>query len=125
MAVLLDWCAFMKTDIRVCVGGGRDFTDREYLFAVLDGVHAEFRISLIIEGEQRGADTFAKEWAISHGVPFDPYEANWTKYGYRNGKMLVDGKPDLVIVFPTGGPGSNNLARQSSKMKIPFKVCVK
>lgn len=118
----------MKTDIRVCVGGSRHYENRQYIWAVLDELHAAHRISCIIEGGQRGADRFAREWAIARAVPYETYDAEWTKYGiyaggYRNSTMLLNGKPDIVLAFPTGGPGTNNLVVQASRFKIPFKVC--
>jgi hypothetical protein len=56
------------------------------------------------------ADTLAVEWATNRGVPFDVYMADWESLGrkagpIRNQRMLVEGKPDLVVAFP-GGNGT-------------------
>lgn len=91
--------------MKVLVCGGRDYTNRQFLFDVLDGVHSQTPISLVIEGGATGADRLARSWAIARGIAFQTFEANWKLYGgragpVRNAKMLRDGKPDLVVAFP-------------------------
>lgn len=87
------------------VCGSRDWTDRAMLDRILDKLAAVLRVETIIEGEQRGADIMAKEWARSRGVPFAPYPAEWSRYSKaagrkRNQRMLDEGRPDLVVAFP-------------------------
>jgi hypothetical protein len=62
--------------MRVLVFGGRDFSDRRWLFRVMDDLHARQPITCIIEGEASGADTLAREWAEDRGIEeieVDPY----------------------------------------------------
>ena len=102
---------------RVLVCGGRDFRDREAVFASLDSLHAEHRFSVVIAGGSRGTDTLAADWARERGVPTEVYRADWEHFGHkagplRNGRMLAEGKPDLVVAFP-GGKGTANLIEQA------------
>ena len=65
-------------------------------------------------------------WPLSgptkdRGVPFDVYMADWKRLGrkagpIRNQRMLVEGKPDLVVAFPggKGTAGMVTLARNAS-----------
>jgi hypothetical protein len=54
--------------MRLLVTGGRNFTDRDFLFATLDRLHAEHGFTLLIHGDARGADRLAGEWAKERGV---------------------------------------------------------
>jgi hypothetical protein len=95
---------------RVLVCGGRDYQDRDALFAALDRLHAEHAFTVLIAGGARGADTLAYEWATARSVPTEIYMAEWERLGrkagpIRNQRMLDEGNPDLVVAFP-GGKGT-------------------
>lgn len=109
---------------RVLVCGGRDYGTRmteegytvintaevENLNITLDSLKTEFTDLVIIQGEARGADTLAKDWALRNKVMTLSFPANWKQYGKsagyrRNTQMLEEGKPDIVIAFP-GGRGT-------------------
>lgn len=113
--------------MRVLVCGGRDYNDVKKVFHVLDQIHADGEnISVIIEGEARGADVAAAAWACSRGVPIAPYPAQWGRYGngagpIRNRQMLIEGKPDLVVAFP-GREGTANMVAQARKAGVPVEV---
>lgn len=107
---------------RVIVCGGRDYYDQDRAFAVLDKLHAEAGISLIIEGGARGADHLAMSWAAERHVPRERYEADWENQGSfagpaRNKRMLDEGKPDLVIAFP-GGRGTADMVRKARRAGV-------
>lgn len=106
-------------EFRVLVCGGRDFGDEpgdeEFLFKTLDGLPR--RPTLIIEGEAPGADSLARAWAESRGIPVAKYPADWNKHGraagpIRNRQMLEDGKPHLVVAF-RGGKGTADMCKQA------------
>lgn len=93
---------------RVLVCGGREYTDREYVFFVLDSL----KIDAIIQGGANGADFCARCWAKIRGVSCIDVEANWRLHGksagpIRNAEMLTH-KPDYVLAFP-GGRGTQNM----------------
>lgn len=109
--------------MRVLVCGGRDFTDREYVYETLDAMHAKTPISCIIHGAARGADRLGRDWAVTRGVWETPFHADWKRLGLRAGpirnrQMLVEGKPDFVVAFP-GGNGTANMVTQSVLAGIP------
>lgn len=82
----------------------------------------------IIEGEARGADTLAKQWAEERYLPVEKYPANWDTHGkaagpIRNKQMLTEGKPDLVIAFlAPNSRGTANMISQAEKAGVPVKV---
>jgi SLOG family YspA-like protein len=103
--------------VRILVCGGRDYKDVKTLNHVLNGYFGPNGITLMIAGGAPGADRLAVEWARSKGIPFREFAANWTLHGkaagpLRNERMLVEGKPDIVIAFP-GGKGTVNMVAQA------------
>lgn len=114
--------------MRILICGGRDFKDRDFLFQTLDGLHKRIGlISTVIQGGAPGADSMAKEWATKNHIFSETFYANWRKYGrssgfLRNERMLAEGKPGLVIAFPTGGPGTKDMIHQANRAGIPVEI---
>ncbi len=99
--------------MRVLVCGGRDFRNKD----LIEDVLKRFEISCIIEGEARGADTLAREYAERQGIHVDAFPVQWKLYGkaagpIRNSEMLRVGKPDIIIAFP-GGKGTADMVKQA------------
>lgn len=109
--------------MRILVCGGRDYADRDRVFRVLDEKLWQCgHIEYLIEGDARGADKLAGEWALACNVPNWKFPANWKQYGkragyLRNAKMLEEGKPDLVVAFP-GGDGTAMMCRIAEKSGV-------
>ena len=98
---------------RILVFGGRDYSDHERLFEVLDQFLEVLSSVIIIHGGARGADSLAGEWARDRDQEEIVFLADWNKYskaaGYkRNIQMLHEGHPDLVVAFP-GGKGTDHM----------------
>lgn len=111
------------------VCGGRKYDDRGHVFRVLDILHKERPIDTIVHGGASGADTLAREWAILRGVNVDGYRVDhnldgpWPSAGpRRNARMLRHARPDLVVAFPSEGPGTRNMLDQARKAGIPSMV---
>jgi len=110
--------------VRVLVCGGRDYSDIERVYAVLDGIHYKTPIKCIIEGGAKGADYLACRWSAARGLDEHArFNADWTVHGkaagpIRNQKMVDEGKPDLVVAFP-GGSGTADMVRRAKEAHIP------
>jgi len=108
--------------MKVIVCGGREFADKRALFSSLDAIHAETPISLVIQGEARGADRLASAWAFSRGIPAHGEAAKWNLYGRTAGgirnSVMLDLEPDKVIAF-SGGPGTANMVYQAHRRQVP------
>jgi hypothetical protein len=104
--------------MRVIVCGGRDFTRRVLLFKTMEDLHAQHRFAAFMQGGQRGADAIARDWARTHPeIERFACKADWGKHGnaagpIRNTRML-EWHPDLVVAFPTGGPGTADMMRKA------------
>lgn len=101
----------------VTVSGGRDFTDRDFIETCLDGFHARNDITFLVEGGATGVDQLARAWAIARYVKFKTEEARWKLLGNaagaaRNARMLINWKPDMVVLFP-GGKGTRDMKAQA------------
>jgi hypothetical protein len=111
--------------MRLLVCGGRDWDDFEVLNEELTWLAYEPGISVIIHGGARGADTLAGEWAALTKTPVEVYRADWEKHGrsagpIRNKRMLIEGKPDMVLAFP-GGRGTRNMIEQAVAVSVKVK----
>lgn len=122
--------------MRVLVCGGRDFTDRFYVYSWLDKLFAPSygdgpeaqpwwlpRPDLfLVLGGARGVDTIAEDWAVVNWVNHKVYPADWAKYGkaagaIRNQQMLDEGNPTLVVAFP-GGRGTADMVRRATEARL-------
>lgn len=95
--------------MRALVCGGRNFSDKEFLFQEL----TKYSLTCIISGGASGADTLAYLYAKEHGIKNEIFHALWNFDGKvagftRNKRMLDEGKPDIVIAFP-GGTGTAHM----------------
>jgi hypothetical protein len=104
-----------KASLCVLVCGGRDFRDRAELSDTLDGLHQVRSFAQMIAGGAHGADLLAEEWAEAHGVTCEVYYADPMRLGrdsgrVRNERMLVEGRPELVIAF-RGGRRTEHMVR--------------
>lgn len=109
--------------VRILVCGGRDYQDHKAVFAVLDRLHEERGVDLVIHGAcvQRGllsgADRWAEAWAMAREVPYLGFPARWNAEGNgagpkRNARMLERCKPHLVVGFP-GGRGTKGMLKMA------------
>jgi hypothetical protein len=109
--------------MRVLVCGSRDITQGKALEKVLSLLHSQLKFSVVIEGECRGADTIAREWAEKNNISVEKYPADWKRYKYaagpiRNQQMIDEGKPALVIAFylnKATSKGTANMVKLATK----------
>jgi YspA, cpYpsA-related SLOG family len=112
--------------MRVLVCGGRDYRDVGCVKDTLFCLHAQEKITTIIEGGASGADCYAAEWADEYGITLQTFRADWKKHGrsagpIRNQQMLDEGKPDLVMAFP-GGRGTADMVARAVKANVRVRL---
>jgi hypothetical protein len=111
----------MSQTVLVC--GGRDYINRDLLWAILDCAHTIDPIETLVSGMARGADTLAANWASKSGIPVAAFPADWKRHGkqagpIRNQEMIDKGEPDIVLAFP-GGVGTKDMVRRAERAGIP------
>jgi hypothetical protein len=107
--------------MKLAVVGGRDFDDYQLFCWHLFGLHLP--ITTIISGGARGADSFAKSFALNLKFEYIEFPADWGKYGKRAGYLrnvqIVD-ECDLLIAFwdgeSKGTKHSIDLAEKAGKL---------
>jgi hypothetical protein len=85
---------------------------------------------VIIEGGAKGADSIARDWAMSRQRPLLIFPAHWDRYGraagpMRNKQMLEKGKPDIVLAYHNDlehSKGTRNMVDQASKAGLEVIV---
>ncbi len=87
---------------RLLVCGSRRWDDRVAIDQQIRLTRDELEV--VIEGEAPGADRLVRQVAESHGVPVQPFEADWSTHGKRAGilrnlDMLREGRPTHVLAF--------------------------
>jgi YspA, cpYpsA-related SLOG family len=114
----------------VAVTGGRHYGDRAHVFRVLNEIHRNKPVTLIVQGYASGADDLAMTWAESRGVPHtgSKYAAPWYVTGRldrsagprRNRRMLEQEGAHLLVAFP-GGTGTNGCVRIGRELGIQIR----
>ena len=117
---------------RVLVCGARDWDDGGMVrreLALLLGSHRAESV-VVIEGEARGADTWARQAAVSLGMQVLSFPADWERHHraagpIRNQKMLVEGRPDAVWAFHDdleSSKGTKDMVARAAKVGVPVTV---
>lgn len=108
--------------MRVLVCGGRDYTNKQLIYATLDQIRDQIGLLVTGNDNKKGADGLAQRYCIKHGIPCAAFPAPWGKHRkaagpIRNGWMLKYMKPHLVVAFP-GGRGTSDLKSQAQELDI-------
>lgn len=108
--------------VHILVCGGRAYDNAEFLNKYLSDFDAVYNITEVIHGGSFGADLLAHKWAKKHKKKLSVFKADWETDGkaagpIRNRRMLDEGSPDFVIVFP-GGKGTADMVRYAQKKKV-------
>jgi predicted Rossmann-fold nucleotide-binding protein len=110
--------------MRVIVCGGRDYHERDIVFALLDKfVEVLGEITTLVHGAARGADSIAAEWAELRCVPDEDYRPDYNKYpGWQapliRNQLMADKGAAFCIAFP-GGRGTEDMIYKARAAKIP------
>ncbi|WP_366523779.1 DUF2493 domain-containing protein [uncultured Roseobacter sp.] len=110
--------------MRLLVCGGRDYSDTDRAYSLLDRLRRERGISVVIEGDARGADRIAGFWARKNHIDNLKFKADWQGDGkragpIRNARMLREGRPDAAVAFP-GGRGTADMISKCRAAGVPI-----
>ncbi len=88
--------------------------------------HLPFVPNTIVSGGEKGADTFAKKYAIKNNIPIVEYLPQYDKYGRQAPIMrniqIVD-NCDFLLAFWNGtSRGTKFTVDYANKRKVPYKV---
>lgn len=88
--------------------------------------HLPFIPCIIVSGGAKGADTFAKKYAIKNNIPIVEYLPQYDKFGRQAPIMrniqIVD-NCDFLLAFLNGtSRGTKFTVDYAIKQKVPYKV---
>lgn len=95
---------------RIIVAGSRYFSNKEWLYSVLDDYIKSVDDNVeIVSGHCRGADMLGEQYAKDHNIPVVVFPADWNTYGKRAGyirnKQMAEYASEengVLIAFPIG-----------------------
>lgn len=123
-----------RTHVNVLICGGRDFDDRDLFKEWINPLRNRWAWPIKIicgyDPEKEyppGADAMAYSYAQFYGLEREtyPYHYHLGKRGggSRNQQMLDEGKPDLVVAFPTkNSRGTWDMVKRSKKAGVETLV---
>lgn len=124
-----DFQPIWSRPLRVLVCGQRTYTRYEAVLAVVKTFQPG---SVIIHGAARGADMLADRAAHECGLEVLPFLADWKQLGrsagvLRNRRMLLDGKPELIVAFYRKGGrlvsrGTNHMVALAEQQGLPVLI---
>jgi len=90
---------------QIIITGGREFSDVETEWRVLDNVLAKYPDMVLLHGGAQGVDRIGSAWAKRRNVPQVEFKPDWNKFGKaagyrRNEEMVRQTAPKAVIAFP-------------------------
>lgn len=112
---------------RLAIIGSRDFNDYELLKSEADNLVEYYKITTIVSGGAKGADTLAEKYADEHNLKKQIYYPEWGVHGKKAGfirnKVIWD-NCDIILAFWDGkSPGTKHSIEQIMKKdKIPFML---
>lgn len=102
--------------------GSRGFNDYELMCDVLK----MFKITKIISGGAKGADSLAKKYAKEHNIPIIEYLPDWNKYGksagYIRNQDIVSNSEVIIAFWDMKSKGTKHSIDIATKMYKPLRV---
>lgn len=117
--------------MKYIIAGGRDFNNRNILYAIMNtvkkyGPSVNKPITEIITGDARGADTLGAEWANVNGIRLTHFPAKWEMYGKSAGfirNVDMGEYADAAIIFWNGeSKGTKHMIQTMKKLGKPYSV---
>lgn len=89
--------------MKLAIIGSRTFDNYDFLTEILEPHKS--KVTLVISGAAKGADSLGEKWAIQNKIETLIFPANWKKYGKRAGFIRNEDiikNCDYVIAFWDG-----------------------
>jgi hypothetical protein len=104
--------------MKTIIAGGRDYYLDDEDTDKLDNL--KVKITQVISGGARGADSCGEIWAKNNNIPLKIYPADWNTHGksagYIRNKQMAE-VADACILFP-GGRGTEMMFKLAKDYKL-------
>jgi len=112
--------------MRIAIVGSREFTDYEFMKEKFFEVTKDLKVSVIVSGGARGADTLAERLADEILAEKAIFPANWKAFGKGSGFIRnseIVNNSDIILAFPIGkSSGTWDTIRKGQNKGIPVFV---
>lgn len=110
--------------MKLAIIGSRTFNNYELLQEILEQYKS--KITLVISGAAKGADSLGERWAFQNGIKLLVFPADWNQYGKRAGFIRNEDiikNCDCCIAFWDGvSKGTKHSISLCEKYNKPLKV---
>jgi hypothetical protein len=107
----------------VLICGSRTWTDE---FAIARQINRLHEDSIVITGGANGADRIAEEYCAQRGIHCAVMEPLWRKNKKRAGHIrnaaMLRLRPDRVLAFTHGSPGTQGTIDRARALQIPVEI---
>jgi predicted Rossmann fold nucleotide-binding protein DprA/Smf involved in DNA uptake len=107
--------------MKYAIVGSRTLHDYETVAFELDSFFEGKVVDCINSGGADGIDSLAIDFARSHGIPFQVFEAQWDTYGPSAGpirnKLIVEASDEIIAFIDsrTESKGTRNTIKQAQE----------
>lgn len=114
---------YSEDEIRLIVAGSREGVSRGLVHVYISQWIEEHGVpDLVVHGDYRGVDTYAKMWAKKMGIPTKPFPANWKKYGKRAGPLrnqeMAEFSTHLLVIHTPNSKGSRDMKKAARRVGL-------
>lgn len=107
--------------MKVLICGGRDYVGYHDLEVAMSKL--PFKVTVVVHGDAKGADTMGKMWAMSNGIFAVGIPALWDAHkngaGPKRNQAMIDiMSPEYCVALP-GGNGTDDMVIRCEKHNIP------
>jgi predicted Rossmann fold nucleotide-binding protein DprA/Smf involved in DNA uptake len=112
--------------MKLAIVGSRSFTDYEALEKELDSICESVKVTCVVSGGAKGADSLGQRYAESKGIDTQIFLPDWEKHGkaagfIRNKDIIANS--DFCVAFWDGkSKGTLSSIELAKKQGIPVKV---
>jgi hypothetical protein len=110
--------------MKIAIIGSRDFNNYKLVIETLESYKS--KISLVVSGAAKGADSLGEKWAIDNNIQTLIFPADWEKHGKRAGFIRNEDiikNCDGVIAFWDGeSKGTAHSLSLAEKYNKPSKI---
>lgn len=110
--------------MKIAIVGGRDFEDYKLLKTYVN--NAGLKITHIVSGGARGADSLGKKFAQEHGYKMIEFLPDWDKHkkaaGYIRNQQIIESADWVFAFWDNMSKGTKHSIDISRRLRKPLEI---